>query len=443
MRFVALFLILLSLPLLVAYLKNRQDRRDTVLFGAGLLTFFFNDLQVDAAIMTWPTWPGIAKGILISPIDTICWALILTRGGARNRVPFIGLTLICMMPAIISSVVSAVPMATLFVPLQTLRLLVMFVAIAGELYRPTALRSLLMGLSGGLLVQAGFVIEQKLQGMVQAKGAASHQNMLGLMAHMTVVPLLAAVLEGQRSKLIYAGIIAGLIVIVGGGSRASMGITAAGLVLVLIVSVARRMTPRKGKMLAVAMLAALVAVPLGLGTLEDRFGEHSMITAEDERAAFDRAAEAMAADHLLGVGANNYVTVSNLEGYAQRAGVIWNQGSRAAPVHNAYLLARAETGWLGNLALLLMFTIPIVVGFRVGFRERKSPLGGVALGSGVAALMAALHSNYEYAWFLEEPQRVYFLNMAIIAAASVALTKAQREARTARIARKRELQAAT
>jgi len=149
----------------------------------------------------------------------------------------------------------------------------------------------------------------------------------------------------------------------------------------------------------------------------------------------------MAEDHPLGVGANTYVTVSNVQGYAQRAGVVWNKGSRSAPVHNAYLLARAETGWLGNIMLIAMLVIPLVAGLRIAFSERSSPLGGVALGSSVAALMVMLHSNYEYAWLLEEPQRVYFLNTAIIAAASVALRQARREARKAKIARAREIPA--
>lgn len=441
MRFVALALILLSFPILVAWLKQNVARRDWALFAVGLFTFIFHNLQVDAAIISWALWPGISRGIIVSPIDTIGWALILTRSGARNRLPFIGLILLYMVPATLSMAVSAVWMASLFVPLQTLRLLLTFIAVAGELHRPTALRSLFGGMSVGLMVQAGYVIDQKLKGVVQATGTAFHQNMLGMMVHMIIVPMLAAVLEGQRSKLVYAGIVAGLIIVAGGGSRAAMGITAAGLVLVLLLSLMRRMTPRKGKIMAAALVVAAVMVPLGLATLEDRFGDRSLVTEEEERAAFERAARAMADDHPLGVGANTYVTVSNVQGYAQRAGVVWNKGSRSAPVHNAYLLARAETGWLGNIMLIAMLVIPLIAGLRIAFSERSSPLGGVALGSSVAALMVMLHSNYEYAWFLEEPQRVYFLNMAIIAAASVALRRARREARKAKIARAREIPA--
>lgn len=438
MRFVALGLILLSFPIFVALLKGRPERRDHGLFLVGLFTFW---LGMDAAIINWATWPGLSRGFLISPIDTVCWALMLTRHSSLNRVPFIGLIVLYMVPATISIAVSTVPMASLLVPLQTLRLLLMFIAIAGELHRPSALRSLFGGLSAGLIIQAGFVIEQKLRGVVQATGLAFHQNMLGVMVEMAIVPMVAAVLEGQRSKLVYAGIIAGLIVIAGGGSRGATGIAAAGLALVLILSLIRRTTPRKGKILAAALVISAVVVPLGLGTLQDRFGESSMMTADEEREAFKRAARAMADDYPLGAGANTYVTVSNLQGYAQRAGVIWNQGSRSAPVHNAYLLARAETGWLGNITLILILVVPMVVGMRIAFADRQSPLGGVALGSAVAAVMAIVHNNYEYAWLLEEPQRVYFINLAVIAAASLALRQSRRAAKQAKRARARDIPA--
>lgn len=441
MRFVALALILLSFPLFVAMLDRYRERRDLAMFGIGVMTFAFGTLQIDAAIISWPLWPGIARGILLSPIDTLCWALLLTRKSRLGHVPLVGLVILYLLAPTLSIAVSTVPMASLFVPWQTLRLIVMFLAVAGEVQRPNALRSLFGGLSVGLMVQASFVIEQKLSGAVQAGGTASHQNVLGMMVEITIVPMLAAVLEGQRSKLTYAGILAGLIVIAGGGSRGAMAIATVGVVLVFVLSLIRRPTARKGKILGVACLAAAVIVPLGLATLDARFGKRSVITSEDERDAFGRAARAMANDHPLGVGANNYVTVSNMQGYAQRAGVIWNQGSRSAPVHNAYLLARAETGWLGNGVLILMMVVPLGAGLRWAFADRKSPTTGVAIGASVAAGMALVHNNFEYAWFLEECQRAYFLNLAIIAACGMVIRENRRQTRRARMAQRMQLPA--
>ncbi|WP_133365814.1 O-antigen ligase family protein [Qipengyuania sediminis] len=442
MRFVALALILLSLPLFVALLKRYPARRDTALYAVGLLIFTIGFLQLDAAFISWAMWPGIARGMMIAPIDTLCWALLLTRRERVGPVPMLWLLILYLVPPTLSIAVSAVPMASVFVPWQTLRLILIFLAIAGEIHRMPALLALFRGLAVGLIVQAGFVIEQKLSGAVQAGGTAAHQNVLGLVVELSIVPLLAAVLEGHRSKLLYAGILAGLIAIAGSGSRGAMAVAPAGVILVFLISMIRRPTAHKGKLLGAAGLAAAVIVPLGLATLEDRFGDRSVITYEQEREAFSRAARAMANDHPLGVGANTYVTVSNTQGYAERAGVIWSAGSRSAPVHNVYLLARAETGWFGNIVVLMVLVIPLLLGFRAAFADRKSPLGGITVGASVAVLMALIHNNYEYAWVLEEVQRFYFLNLAIIAACIMANRRNRREARRARAARRSELQAA-
>lgn len=433
MRFVALALILLSFPLFVALLNRYRDRRDTALFAIGLMTFAFGTLQIDAAFVSWPMWAGIARGILLSPLDTLCWALLLTRKRPTGYVPLTGLLLFYLLPATLSIAVSAVPMASAFVPWQTLRLIVMFWAVAGELQqRPSALPSLMKGLAVGLMVQAGFVLVQKMNGVGQPPGTGSHRNMTGMVVELAIIPLLAAALEGQRSKLVYAGILSGLIVIALGGSRGAMAVVALGVVLLFVVSLIRRPTKHKSKLLGLAVLAGAVIVPLGFATLNDRFGEGGFVTVEEERDAFERAARAMADDNPLGVGANTYVTVSNLQGYAERAGVIWNAGSRSAPVHNAYLLARAETGWLGNIVVILMVAVPLFVGLRVAFGDRKSPFLGVAAGASVVVVMAAVHNNFEWVWFIEEIQRVYFLNLAIIAAAAMTMRERRREARRAR-----------
>lgn len=443
MRFVALAIILMSFPIFVAMLNRYRDRRDLALFAIGVMTFAFGTLQIDAALVSWALWPGYSRGISVSPVDTLCWALLLTRRARTGMVPLSGLLVLYLLPATLSIAVSAVPMASLFVPWQTLRLIIMFWAVAGEVQqRPGALPNLIKGLAVGLLVQGCIVLGQKFQGVAQPAGTASHRNMIGMTVELAIFPMLAAALEGQRSKLVYAGVLSGLMIIALGGSRGAMAIAAIGVVLVFIISMIRRPTPRKGKLLGLAALAAAVIVPVALATLSDRFGDSGLVTVEEERDAFERAARAMADDHPLGVGANTYVTVSNTQGYAEKAGVIWNAGSRSAPVHNAYLLARAETGWLGNIVLILMMAVPFVVGLRIAFNDRKSPFIGVAVGASVAAAMAAVHNNFEWVWFVEDIQRVYFLNLAIIAACVMAERQNRRAARRARIAQRNGLQIA-
>jgi hypothetical protein len=141
----------------------------------------------------------------------------------------------------------------------------------------------------------------------------------------------------------------------------------------------------------------------------------------------------MAADHWLGVGANNFVTVNNTQGYAARAGMDWGKATRSKPAHNAYLVARAETGWAGQLALVALFVGLAVSGYRAGFRMRKLTYMGLPLGCAAAITAVALHSNYEYAFLLGETQRLFFMNAALIAGCLAIMRRADAERRRATV----------
>src|SRR3546814_5640016 len=112
------------------------------------------------------------------------------------------------------------------------------------------------------------------------------------------------------------------------------------------------MTPHKWKIIGLATLSLTVIVPIAATSFGERFANGADATGPDgERQAFERAAKPMWRDHPMGVGANQYVVVANSQGYSQNAGVVWNYRSRSAHVHHIYLLAAAETGWLGLIPL--------------------------------------------------------------------------------------------
>jgi hypothetical protein len=415
MRWVVMALIMLSLPLFIALIKGGTLKRDTALIALGIMPFIAGRLQIDVALISWPLWNGTVRGIQISPIDTLAIALLVTRRKGINYLPFLAIIGLYAVPLMLSLAFASVPLATVFSIIQLLRWTVVFIAVAGELTRVNALRGLLLGFALGMTLQAVYVVQEKLSGAVQATGTMAHQNVLGMMIEFAVLPLIAANLEGEKRKLALLGVLSGLIVIAGGGSRGAMGLSLIALVALTLLSVIRRGTTHKYKIVGFGVLALLVAVPLGMATLKDRFGNSSVITDEEQRKAFERAARAMAADHPFGVGANLYVNTANLNGYAERAGVAWNQANRSAPVHNAYLLARAETGWAGEGTFLILMIVPAIAGIRLAFRNRKSAEEGVVLGASIAILAIAVHSNYEFAWHEAQPKLLFFLNLAIIA----------------------------
>jgi hypothetical protein len=415
MRFVALGVILLSLPLFVVWLQSARKNRDFAMILMGALVFFGGTLQLDAAIITWPAWAGTSRGFLVSPVDMLALALLFTRKSGGGWLPLTGLMAGYLAVLALSVTYSRVPMASMFSVWDFGRVFVVFLAVGCELARPTAYPALLKGFSLGLMVQAGYVIQQKLTGVVQASGTMSHQNLLGMMTELVFLNLLAAVLEGERNRLVMLGILSGAIIAAGGGSRATLGLMGAASLLLIIVSLIRRSTPSKATMAAAATGLLLVATPLALLTLEDRFGGLEVTTEETQRDAMERAARAMSHDHPFGVGANLYTTVANSDGYSQRAGVAWGGGNLAVPAHNAYLVARSELGYHGEAMFFLLLLVPVAAGLVHAFRYRRLSRDGWTLG-GVAALgTIAVHSAFEFNALVFAVQLPLMLNIAIVA----------------------------
>ena len=416
MRYIALLFLIASVPILMGMIGRDKKKRDWAVMAVGVLMFCTGTIEASAALIAWPAWQGLSKGIIISLIDTIALALIFTRHKRLNKAHFWPLIIIFAIPICVSVALAPEKQAAMFIVVQIAQMAVFFVALSGELQRPSAMRSLIQGLSIGLMIQAGYVLSQKASGAIQASGTMPHQNILGMTVELAALPILAALLEGEKSKLAYGGLLGGLIIIAGGGSRGTMLFFAIGAAILLVLSLVRRNTSRKWQIVGVAALACALVVPMATVTLSERFGGVPVTTQETERAAFERAAAAMAADHPLGVGANNFVSVNNLQGYASRSGLDWAPALRSKPAHNAFLVSRAETGWAGEIALIILLSGLVWAGLKAGFRMKKVRIFGISLGCASAIFAVALHSMYEYAILTSIVQRILFANAAIISA---------------------------
>ncbi|QYU67603.1 hypothetical protein J4558_22280 [Leptolyngbya sp. 15MV] len=79
MRFVALAVIFLSLPVFVAWLGSSPRNRDRAVMALGALLLVGGSLQTDASIISWPMWTGTSRGIIIGFEDMLALAILLTR----------------------------------------------------------------------------------------------------------------------------------------------------------------------------------------------------------------------------------------------------------------------------------------------------------------------------------------------------------------------------
>ena len=414
MRFVAIALFLLAIPVLQNWMQGQVQRQRWVWRAIGFLPFAIGWLHLDASLISWAMWPGYVRGLMLSLLDALAVATLLTLRKDRLSRPYLYLLGLYAAVASLSIAFADVKMAAFFFVWQLLRMVVVFLAVRRIAVQPGGLGNLIEGILAGAVVQAGYSINERLHGVGQATGTMGHQNLLGMMLHFAIYPGLALLLAGRRDKLLMAGVAASVVAIVLTGSRASIGIAAIGISLLIVLSMIRRPTSRKSTIVALGVVAMLLATPLAWSGLSKRLTADSIASSDGERQAFKRAAWMMVRDHPMGVGANQYVVVANSGGYSERAGVNWNSTSRSANVHNTYLLMTAELGYLGGLATLLLMILPPLSALRAAWRVRHEPVGDVILGLGTALAAVAVHCNYEWIYVYASTQYLHAICLGML-----------------------------
>lgn len=416
MRFVALLFIVLLIPILTIWLRMQPRDRKWVYFAFGALPFIMGFLNADAAVISWRLWPGYAKGLIVTVLDSLAIVILLTTRGAWRQLPFKGVFIAYLAAVCMSIPLAELPMSSFFYAFQVARVAIVFVAVAVIVTQPSGLRWLCFGLASGAIFQGFMAIQDWLGGALQAAGTMGHQNLLGMMLHAVTIPLLALLFAGEKNKLVPIGVLAGLIAVGLGASRGSIGFIAVGIAILFAGSVVRGMTPLKWKIMGLSFIGLAIAGPIMVASLERRMEARPLETGEyDERAAFEEAARMMWSDHPLGVGANQYVVQANLQGYNQEAGVIWAYRSRGANVHNLYLLAGAETGYFGFITLIALMIWPVVRGLQYAWRHRGDPRGEIVFGFAVAVICIGLHSLYEWIFVLYPMQYMFAIALGVIA----------------------------
>lgn len=415
MKWIALLIFVGIVPVLSIWLRQNPKLAPRVWAAMGLLPFVMDPWHLIIAPISWAMWPGYVKGLELSLLDFVALAVLISRPrrivGKPIKIAF-AVYIACIL---FSMFFSGVPMAAFFSAWQLSRALLIFAAVANICTDERGPAALILGMAIGLTVQAGYSIEARLSGVTQASGTFGHQNLLGMITHFVVFPALALLLVDGRRRAPWFAVGAGMICAILGASRATIGFAGAGYVGLLVLSMARRPTSRKGAMMGIVFLVLAVAAPFAMSSLQERFNAAPISGDYDERAAFERAAHMIIDDHPMGIGANQYVVMVNTGGYSDRAGVVPTSGSRSANVHNTYLLVRAETGLIGLAGFLGLLLTPLFLAFRASWRHRKDPRGDLLLGLGVTLAVVAVHCFYEWIFVVYPVQALFAMDLGIIA----------------------------
>ena len=415
MRFVALVVIIFAVPAFMMVLRHNAQARRLVYFSLGFLPLLVAGWNLDAALISWSSWPGQTKGVLISLLDALALAVLLTFRPKLLSYPFVGVILAYLLSAALSIAFADNPEAAFFYVWQLGTILLVFAAVATVCKFDQAPRLIVAGLICGISLQAGIAVTQKIQGVIQVSGTLGHQNLLGMVTHFVLFPSLALLLASGKSRLPLLGVVAALLIVAFGASRATIGLAGIGVVLLIFLSMIRKPSARKTRAAIGGIVVLAIAAPVAWSSLEQRFAVKSAEGSSEERMAFERAASMIIKDNPMGIGANQYVVVANTQGYSQAAGVIWNQTSRSAPVHNTYLLVAAETGYLGLICFMLFMFVPIIAALRFAWQNRNDPNGELALGTGVAMIVVSMHSLYEWVLVMAVVQYMIAVNIGILA----------------------------
>lgn len=412
MKWVFLLGLIAFTPALAFFLKGNRRHLPSAAFVLGLLPFIEAKFNVSASPVTWPMWQGIAKGITLSLTDSVAIAMI--AAGYKVRAPRIliyafGLFAFAF---VISTALAPLRTPSLFYGWEVLRAVLVFWAVArASQISERVPMALFSGLVAGLATQAFAVMMEYAGGARQSGGWFGHQNLLGMATHFIVFPAFALFLAGVCKKRSLFAVFCAIIIAFAGGSRATIGLMGGGLILVMLLSISRKPTPRKTGFAALAVVALLALTPV-LTSAIDRRSDQERADSSDIRLKMISAATEIMEDHPFGVGANRYVVVVNTGGYSNRNGVDWMSAS--APVHNTYYLMGAEMGWLGVAGFVAIVFSVIVLAWQASKTGSTRFNREIAVGLTISYIAVCIHAYVEWITVLYAIQILFSMTLGII-----------------------------
>lgn len=431
MKYIALCIGIIGTIPLALFLRGNPSGRNQFWVLLGIIPFITRVVPLfDIALITWHEfWVGYVPGLQVSAIDLVAIAIYFTVNHQRNSIRYHFPFLLYLAAISLSLFQADMPLASIFYVWQFLRMYFLTIVIAKACTDETVPPQLLKGLAIGVAIQVFVVIYQKFGlKMVQPTGTFMHQNTLGLIMHLVVLPHFALLIAGRRQIWHAVTPFAGLLVTTLIASRAAFGFAGLGFVATYVLSSVRQWTSRKALVGVAGVLIVAMLLPVAYASFVQRFDAAPLMEHEyDERAAFNRAALSMLAANPFGVGVNHYPYVGKNYGYSVRAGVAPTEGSLNNIVHNAYYLNAAEAGYLGFVAFAVLIFYPIWIALRYSREARRDPRGDLLLGLGIAMATVATHSLLEYIIVIQEVQYV----LAIIVGMTFGLAHQVKAARMA------------
>lgn len=266
---------------------------------------------------------------------------------------------------------------------------------------------LLKALAVTMIVQAVVVLKMKyVDGFYQVRGWFEHQNPLAMWAYLCGLPLFAAGMSDvpkAETKWYFAGFVASAIIVQSSLSRAALAAFAVGVVLVVLLSFADKISPKR--VISVVCLGVIGALGLvmAFGTIVGRFNDEGNEASGETRVVMNLASKAMLDDSSIGIGWNNFALTINapfpygdvIDDREREKGRPVDEEYAKGVVESHYWLLLAETGYGGLITYLLFITVTAGWCLLGMWRWRRQFLAAFLCGLLVAMALTYLHSSLE------------------------------------------------
>jgi O-antigen ligase len=407
--------------------------------GLVLALLLSTSYLIDINFLSMEWYRGDTRGFEFGFTDWMVIALLVTmvRSPRWRRQPLAlppnALPLAVYLLLAVASIASAyVPVYAGFGVFKLLRALAVYWIAFNWLRDEADLRFILWALVGMVAIQFMLVLGQRASGIYRAVGSTPHPNTLAVYVNLLNMVFLSVLLSGRLSRResapVWAGLVMGTLVVLATFSRGALAVMALGYALVIAASLFDR---RNRSKLVMVGVMALAAMPLALKMAPSII--HRFQTAPVEsglsRHQANSAALAMARDHVLGVGLNNYSHVVNNTSYSRFIPLESDRGI----VHNIYLLQASELGWAGLAAFLA-----VIVGFfwqGLWFLSRRRGDLATAVAGGIVIGMVVLWSQSLLEWLFRQTYiTIEFFLLAGFLGALPRVSRRLREQRRRRIA---------
>lgn len=406
-----------TLAVVVPWLGERAARSDKVRrwLVFGIAFELFNPHHIN--LISDENYRGDSRGIEVTTVDLLVLALWLAQR-ARKRLPS-GITSPFFLPrmfylgAALASL-SATPdmLRSTFSVWKIVRMYGYFGVLSAAFAELDLARAFLDGIGAGVLWQGALSLQQKyLYHAVRVQGSQSHPNSLAMIVNM-IAPTAFALMLGGKGRRWVGGVVAvAAMCDVFSLSRGGMMMFVLSSAIVAFVSVLRKPTAHKIKVLSWIGAGGALALLKSIDTIINRF-VNAPKESELARKLFNKAAKAMADEHPFGIGINMYSYVLDHGGYADRFGV--ERGDRNGIAHHIYWLTSAELGYVGVAAYVLILFAVLFGAVRLAFR--KDIEGEIGLGIAAGLMITYLQGFAE--WIARQTNMSYlFWGLAALVAA--------------------------